>query len=105
MDRLRRSRGGGKAPYRSMSEAKKRGLGRGLSALLPGGPPPMIGPLGDAHAPRAELPAVPAAPPQRPRTYFAAGIEELYPSPEQPRRRFDETKLGELADSMKAHGV
>jgi ParB family transcriptional regulator, chromosome partitioning protein len=41
----------------------------------------------------------------RPRTYFAAGIEELYPSPEQPRRRFDEGKLAELAESMKAHGV
>jgi ParB family transcriptional regulator, chromosome partitioning protein len=90
-----------------MSEAKKRGLGRGLSALLPGGPP-LAGPLGDAHAAPSAL-AVPAAPvaPMAPRarTYFAAGIEELYPSPEQPRRRFDETKLGELAESMKAHGV
>src|SRR5262249_18072824 len=46
-----------------------------------------------------------ASPPPRSRTYFAAGIEELYPSPEQPRRRFDETKLAELAESMKAHGV
>ena len=80
-----------------MSEAKKRGLGRGLSALLPGGPPPAAGPLSPAAAP-------PAAPAPR-RTYFAAGIEELYPSPEQPRRRFDEAKLAELAESMKAHGV
>src|SRR5205085_2500380 len=24
---------------------------------------------------------------------------------EQPRRKFDETKLGELADSIKAHGI
>jgi len=87
-----------------MSEAKKRGLGRGLSALLPGGPPPLTGPLGDPHAPAAPVPAAPVVPPRQ-RTYFAAGIEELYPSPEQPRRRFDETKLGELADSMKAHGV
>jgi ParB family chromosome partitioning protein len=83
-----------------MSEAKKRGLGRGLSALLPGGPPPAIGAF---VAPPAA--AVPAAPPARTRTYFAAGIEELYPGPEQPRRRFDEAKLGELAESMKAHGV
>jgi ParB family chromosome partitioning protein len=95
-----------------MSEAKKRGLGRGLSALLPGGPP--AGALGAV----ASVPASPATPGPmahpmagaaaaagRPRTYFAAGIEELYPSPEQPRRRFDETKLGELADSMKSHGV
>jgi ParB family chromosome partitioning protein len=81
-----------------MSDAKKRGLGRGLSALLPGGPPSALGPVG---AP--EPPPTPAA--LRARTYFAAGIEELYPSPEQPRRRFDETKLAELAESMKTHGV
>lgn len=89
-----------------MSEAKKRGLGRGLAALLPGGPPP-TGPLGSPPAMAPVAPAAPpvAAPPARPRTYFAAGIEELYPSPEQPRRKFDETKLGELADSMRAHGV
>jgi ParB family chromosome partitioning protein len=83
-----------------MSEAKKRGLGRGLSALLPGGPP-AAGPLG-AVAAAAPPPPVPAP---RSKTYFAAGIEELYPSPEQPRRKFDETKLLELAESMKAHGV
>jgi len=85
-----------------MSEAKKRGLGRGLSALLPNGPVP--GAFGQAPAAGAPAPA-PLAAPARPRTYFAAGIEELYPSPEQPRRKFDEVKLGELADSMKAHGV
>ena len=75
---------------------KKRGLGRGLGALLPGG------------APTATItPPAPATPagPQRSRTYFAAGIEELYPSPEQPRHHFDEAKLGELADSIKVHGV
>jgi len=65
-----------------MSEAKKRGLGRGLSALLPGGPP-LVGPLGDAHPPASmpTMPAPAAAVAPRPRTYFAAGIEELYPSP------------------------
>lgn len=93
-----------------MSEAKKRGLGRGLSALLPGGPPP--GAMGQTGAGTASAgapgmspaAAAPAAPP-RPRTYFAAGIEELHPSPEQPRRKFDEAKLLELAESMRAHGV
>jgi len=68
---------------------KKRGLGRGLSALLPG----------------AGAPAPAASGPPRPRTYFLAGIEELYPSPEQPRRKFDEDKLGELADSIRVHGI
>ena len=101
-----------------MSEAKKRGLGRGLSALLPNPSPAAMGHTGPAHhgavhAATAVAPLGPAeapspvemAAPARPRTYFAAGIEELYPSPEQPRRRFDDAKLGELADSMKAHGV
>ena len=90
-----------------MSEAKKRGLGRGLSALLPGGPPPGLGgPAAEPQAhPHPPVPPPPAELARARRTYFAAGIEELYPSPEQPRRRFDEAKLGELADSMKAHGV
>ncbi|HUJ59161.1 MAG TPA: ParB/RepB/Spo0J family partition protein [Kofleriaceae bacterium] len=68
-------------------DVKKRGLGRGLGALLPGAPPPV------------------ALRPERPRTYFAAGIEELYPSPEQPRRKFDDAELAELAESIKVHGV
>jgi len=75
-----------------MSDVKKRGLGRGLGALLPSAPPP------STSAP------IEAAPP-RSRVYFAAGIEELYPSPEQPRRKFAEHKLGELADSIRVHGI
>lgn len=70
-----------------MPDVKKRGLGRGLSALLPSAPAPIA-----------------MAPPPR-RTYFAAGIEELYPSPEQPRRKFDDAQLAELAESIKLHGV
>lgn len=94
---------------------KKRGLGRGLSALLPGGPPASIAPgNAPAHPPGVATPAaeagasispINAAAQARSRTYFAAGIEELYPSPEQPRRKFDEAKLGELADSIKVHGI
>ena len=76
---------------------KKRGLGRGLSALLPGGPPPVAGGGATVSPISAVVP--------RSRTYFAAGIEELYPSPEQPRHKFDEVKLAELADSIRAHGI
>jgi ParB family transcriptional regulator, chromosome partitioning protein len=70
----------------SMPPAKtRRGLGRGLSALIP-----------DAAA----------APPSRQQSdYFPAAIEDIYPSPEQPRKRFDETELEELAASILAHGV
>lgn len=84
-----------------MADTKKRGLGRGLSALMPAGPPPAV-----VSAPAATPSGTPApVGPARPRTYFAAGIEELYPSPEQPRRHFDEAKLTELADSIRVHGV
>lgn len=82
-----------------MSDPKKgapRGLGRGLGALMPSTPA--------AHAaatPPAATPPVAAVA----RTYFQAPIEDVYPSGEQPRRRFDDTELDELAASIKLHGV
>lgn len=84
---------------------KKRGLGRGLDALMPGtsgfgGRPAVPGAGLPSEAPplsRAELIAK--------RTFFQAGIEDVYPSPEQPRRRFDEAKLTELADTIRVHGI
>ena len=82
-----------------MTDMKKRGLGRGLGALLPGGG------AGLSMPPPASGAPVEVVTPQRSRVYFAAGVEELYPSPEQPRRRFDDIKLGELADSIKVHGI
>jgi ParB family chromosome partitioning protein len=53
------------------------------------------------------------APPARPaeaqahhrRTYFQAQIEEVYPSPDQPRKRFEEAALEELAQSIRSLGV
>ena len=80
-----------------MADVKKRGLGRGLDALLP--------PRAAPSAPTATAPADAGARVERNRTYFQSGIEELYPSPEQPRHRFDEVELGELAETMRAHGV
>ena len=82
-----------------MTDIKKRGLGRGLGALLPGGP------IGGASASASQPSPAAAAAATRSRVYFAAGIEELYPSPEQPRHKFDEAKLLELAASIKVHGV
>lgn len=81
-----------------MSDPKKRGLGRGLSALLPGGPPASAG----SPAP-APAPAVPSDAPRR--THFTVGIEDVYPSPEQPRHRFEEGALAELAASIGVHGI
>lgn len=71
------------------SDLKKRGLGRGLSALLPSAAAPS--PIRSEGATK--------------RVYFNAQIEEVYPGPEQPRHNFDNAELGELADSIKVHGV
>jgi ParB family chromosome partitioning protein len=59
----------------------KHGLGRGLGALIPPGPPA-------AQAPGVLVP-----------------IAQITPNPHQPRHRIDSEELSELADSIKAHGV
>jgi ParB family transcriptional regulator, chromosome partitioning protein len=75
------------------NQPKRKALGRGLGALLP------------SSEPRPAAPVAPAAPrPTRP-TYFRAQIEDVYPNPEQPRKRFGEDELKELADSVREHGV
>ncbi|HUH04352.1 MAG TPA: ParB/RepB/Spo0J family partition protein [Kofleriaceae bacterium] len=75
---------------------KRRALGRGLGALLPQSPTP-------ARPPAAAVAPPPAVEVRR--DYFRAPIEDIYPSPEQPRKRFGEAELDELADSIRAHGV
>src|SRR5918999_824984 len=57
----------------------RRGMGRGLAAILPR--------PGDEDGLR-EIP-----------------VDLIDPNPRQPRRSFDETKLAELADSIRARGV
>jgi ParB family chromosome partitioning protein len=69
--------------------AKKRGLGRGLEALL--------GPKGAAQAPVLE--ATPAD------TLRQLPVDALAPGKYQPRKTLDEAKLAELAESIKAQGV
>jgi ParB family chromosome partitioning protein len=70
---------------------KRRALGRGLDALIPGGAP-------------EEAPRPPVALAAK-RDYFVCPIEDLHPSPEQPRSMFDEGSLNELAASIRAQGV
>jgi chromosome partitioning protein len=88
-DRARRS-------THSVSDLKpKRGLGRGLSALMPSAPAPAgpapttsqtTAPAAPAQAAAASTPPTVPADGGRPRAYFAAAIEDVYPSPDQPRR-------------------
>ncbi|MEM7481171.1 MAG: ParB/RepB/Spo0J family partition protein [Acidobacteriota bacterium] len=63
-----------------MSAAKKRGLGRGLDSLIQSAP---TAPTGARQL----------------------AVGELHPNRDQPRSRFDETGLEELADSIRAQGV
>lgn len=82
-----------------MSSAKRRGLGRGLDALLGG----MSSPAGaddadsgsDAEADSATIRGAQSS----------IGIDLIRRGRYQPRRNFDEDKLRELADSIAAQGV
>ncbi|TDK22688.1 ParB/RepB/Spo0J family partition protein [Luteimonas aestuarii] len=69
--------------------AKKRGLGRGLEALL--------GPKAAAEAPKLE-----ASPEDTLRTL---PVDSMQPGRYQPRKHWDGAKLTELAESIKAQGV
>ena len=71
-----------------MSAPKKRGLGRGLEALL--------GPKA------AETPPAEAQPGEALRTL---PVQQLQPGKYQPRMQMDASKLTELAESIKAQGV
>ena len=80
-----------------MAEAPRRGLGRGLSALM-----------GEADPVAAPAPAPgPRLPPPLPwsDTPREAPIELLRRNPDQPRRSFTEADLEELADSIRSNGV
>jgi ParB family chromosome partitioning protein len=66
----------------------RRGLGRGLSALL-----------GEADAENAATPA------GEPAGVREIPIELIHRNPDQPRHRFGEVEIGELADSIREKGV
>lgn len=66
--------------------SKKFGLGKGLDSLLPADPPVKA----SDHVVNASS---------------RIDINQLKPNKEQPRKYFDETKLFELSESIKEHGV
>src|SRR5687767_1721753 len=76
-----------------MSTQKRKALGRGLAALIPGAPPP--GPP----------PIVTAAPGRLSDGLRTIAIEEVHPSADQPRKQFDDARLDELAASIRAQGI
>jgi ParB family chromosome partitioning protein len=74
--------------------AGRRGLGRGLSALLDEG-----------VVVEATLRDTPKADQQQPAPGQDIPIELIRRNPDQPRRHFDETELEELADSIRQRGI
>lgn len=70
-----------------MSKDKKRGLGRGLSALM-----------ADVDQPTATADVAP-----KPDSF--APIEVVYPNPDQPRRTFVQSDLDDLAASIREKGI
>ncbi len=76
-----------------MSTIKRKALGRGLAALIPGAPSLAVAP----QAPAAT--AVAGSGLQN------VAIEDIHPSRDQPRKMFDEARIEELASSIRAQGV
>ncbi|MBI4142413.1 ParB/RepB/Spo0J family partition protein [Candidatus Uhrbacteria bacterium] len=65
----------------------KFGLGRGLSALIPGAPAPVTPPTPSDHA------------------VLTVPTERIHANPLQPRQTFDEMELAQLAASIRSHGI
>ena len=70
----------------------KKGLGRGFSSLIP------TELLDESFDPTAEQD-------ERISELRHIKLEEVMPDPDQPRRTFDETALGEMTASVREHGV
>jgi ParB family chromosome partitioning protein len=69
-----------------MNTEKRRGLGRGLSALIP--PKPGSDEPVSTGKGLLQLP-----------------VEQILPGDSQPRQKFDDVALSELAESIRAHGI
>jgi ParB family chromosome partitioning protein len=78
-----------------MSTIKRKALGRGLAALIPGAPSFAVAPA----APATASPVGSGGGLQN------VAIEDIHPSRDQPRKMFDETRIEELASSIRAQGV
>lgn len=83
-----------------MASFKKKGLGRGLGALIGGDI--------ETEPPVVSAPAVPIMVTETvPETERILQLDpqRILPNPCQPRKAFDESALEELAESLKRHGV
>ncbi|MEK9151247.1 MAG: ParB/RepB/Spo0J family partition protein [Patescibacteria group bacterium] len=98
--------------------AQQHGLGRGLASLIPPKKKSEDGagssPFHTAAVPRMQPVAALPAPQAAAAPVVLAGrngealeipLEKIVPNPHQPRLHFDETKLDELAQSIREHGI
>ena len=87
--------------YSLMPENKspKKGLGRGLNALIkvPGSVAPAAVPVRGVGGAESD--------PGTGERVLRVSLDQVVPSPLQPRKRFHEENLGELVDSIREHGV
>jgi ParB family transcriptional regulator, chromosome partitioning protein len=89
---------------------QRRGLGRGLGALIPESPLTADGDAGRGSDPARQAAAGPPGPADAPAEVFGAQYKEIpvsaiTPNPRQPRRTFDEDALEELAESIRQVGL
>ncbi|HMF44022.1 MAG TPA: ParB/RepB/Spo0J family partition protein [Polyangia bacterium] len=80
-----------------MSAPKRRALGRGLAALIPGAPAPVSS--------LAVGPAIARASGSAGDGTRTIAIEDVHPSMAQPRKTFDGERLEELAASIRTQGI
>jgi ParB family transcriptional regulator, chromosome partitioning protein len=84
----------------------KRGLGRGLGALIPTGPPASVGMPGSPVSPAASAAAFGGESAHISGVYLMeVAVGAILPNPRQPRQVFDEDSLAELAASIEAVGL
>jgi len=87
---------------------RKGGLGRGLAALIPTGPPPggtpgIASPVELSTLARPDGPAVPE--PEVGAVYREVPVGAIRPNAKQPRTQFDEEHLAELEHSIREFGL
>ncbi len=75
----------------TLADKRRPALGRGMAALLSNAPAPQ------------SVPAMPAVVPGR--SLLTLPVEAIERNPDQPRKRFEDAKLEELAASIREHGV
>lgn len=81
-----------------MAATAKRGLGKGLGALIPSGAPEDAAPVAGGSAPAPMAPVAGA-------TYAELPVDAITPNPRQPRTVFDEEAMAELVFSVKEIGL